>query len=313
MQKIVIHKQNNPLHKNVIRVFSTFYFLLSIFCFVTEAHAADSQMQFVLPSSSVGVGDEFAVPLTLRSGDQKVNTISGDIVFSDSTVRLARVSTANSIITSWIDQPILSGNSVTFSGIIAGGFEGVIDPTTNTRTDGVVITLYFEATHQGTASISFADFHAYLNDGMGTEATLSLLPLTFVVEKIGTGMKSDILDTVPPESFTPIVSAIPDLYDGAYALFFQTTDKGSGLSHYEVSEAFGPWKRVTSPHLLSDQSLRGPIRVKAVDEAGNYRIETMPGAGLFNKNILLIPFGLVGLLVLWIFLVYKKKMKKKYI
>lgn len=297
---------HNKAQKNLIILFVTVLF----FSVNSFTYANTSELIFTAPAIPIGVGDEFSMPLYLNSAGQRINTIAADILFSDSTVRLTHVSTANSIITSWIDQPILSGNSVTFSGIIAGGFDSVVDPVTNEHTNGVVATLYFTAIHPGTASFTYADSHAYLNDGLGTEATLASIPLSFAIEKTGSGIKNDITDTTPPEAFTPIVASTPDLYNGAYTLFFQTTDKGSGMDHYEVSEGYGQWKRATSPYEIVDQTLRSPLRVKAFDAAGNYRIETVSGSGTFTRSLALIPVALIVILLAWIFLVYKKKMKK---
>ena len=278
--------------------------------FAGTAHAESSSIFFKPSATAVGVGDEFTVALMLDSGGQIVNTIAGDMTFSDSILRLERVLTANSVVTSWIESPIISGNSVTFSGIMPGGYDSVVNPTDNSRNPGLVLTLVFSARQSGPAVLAFSDSHLYLNDGMGTEARVIALPYTFSVSQRGSGLTESLSDTISPEAFTPIVSSSPDLFDGAYALFFSTTDKGTGVSHYEVSEGNGAWIRTESPYLLKDQTLRIRIRVKATDLAGNYRIETIGSALGFDKTLLLIPLGLIVLLLLFLYIAYAHKMKK---
>lgn len=299
-------KMQNKFTKIFIIVFSTYAF----FGLTFSAQAGNASLFFKAPSTQIGIGDEFPVTLMLNSGGQTVNTIAGDMLFSDPTLELIRVTTGNSVVTSWIQSPIISGNSVTFSGIMPGGYESTIDPLTNTKENGTVLTLVFRALSAGSATISFSESHLYLNDGLGTETLLSALPYTFTIVKEPSGMRSDLNDTVPPEEFTPIVSASIDLFEGAYAIFFSTTDKGSGVDHYEVKEGNNDWVRADSPYRLTDQSLRSMIRVKAVDVAGNIRIAELPAALSFSKILILIPIGLIVILLVVIFVVYEKKMKK---
>lgn len=274
------------------------------------AYAGGATLFFKMPVQKIGVGDEFSVTLALDSAGTPVNTIAGDMLFSDPTLKLLRVETSNSIVTSWIQMPLVSGNSVTFSGIMPGGYESVVEPLSDTRQTGIVFNLVFKAIGAGSGTLSFADSHLYLNDGLGTETGLSVFPYTFSIASKGSNLTSNLNDTVPPEEFIPIISSSPDLYDGEYAVFFSTTDKGSGISHYEVSEKSRDWVRADSPYLLSDQTLRSNVKVKAVDLAGNYRIEEIRSSMGFPKSLLIVPFGLIAIFLVIIFVLYERKMKK---
>ncbi len=78
-----------------------------------------------------------------------------------------------------------------------------------------------------------------------------------------------------------------------------------------MSEGYNDWVRTQSPYLIIDQSLKSSLRVKAVDGAGNYRIEEVPGIGIFNKDLIFIPISLmIGVLV--ILLVFYKRAMRKY-
>jgi len=109
-----------------------------------------------------------------------------------------------------------------------------------------------------------------------------------------------MIDTRPPEEFKPEIAEI----EGKKYLVFSTTDKTSGVDHYEVLETRDKkqdiWKKVESPYLLEDQSLQSKILVKAVDKAGNERIsEIIPPAKPFTYWI--IPVIVICLVVIgWI-------------
>ena len=87
-----------------------------------------------------------------------------------------------------------------------------------------------------------------------------------------------MIDTQPPEEFTPKIAQQETVFEGKYFLSFSTIDKMSGVDHYEILEtrdkqqATEEWKVAVSPYLLEDQSLNNIIKVKALDKAGNERI-----------------------------------------
>ena len=70
---------------------------------------------------------------------------------------------------------------------------------------------------------------------------------------------------------------------------FSAQDKELGIDYYEVWEnnkkydindigniEEAEWAKTENPHLLKDQNLESYIYVKAVDKAGNERIEVIP-------------------------------------
>ncbi len=93
-----------------------------------------------------------------------------------------------------------------------------------------------------------------------------------------------MIDTTPPEEFKPEIAEI----EGKKYLVFSTTDKISGVDHYEIAtlNQVGiflnakpkiEWKVGKNPYLLGDQNL-SKIFVKAIDKAGNEQISeiTLP-------------------------------------
>jgi hypothetical protein len=95
-------------------------------------------------------------------------------------------------------------------------------------------------------------------------------------------------DNVLPAEFTIDIQKNPTTFSGNRFIVFNTTDKQTGIDHYEVIEepiskfaafdwgrADAPWTIQKSPYELKDQTLNSIIRVKAIDKAGNEYIATL--------------------------------------
>jgi hypothetical protein len=118
-----------------------------------------------------------------------------------------------------------------------------------------------------------------------------------------------MIDSTPPEDFKPEIGKDPTIFEGKYFLSFATTDKTSGIDHFEILEADrrgfkrgttrkAEWKRVESPYLLEDQSLQSIIKVKAVDKAGNEKIsEIIPPAKPF-------PYWIIFVIIVCLVIIY---------
>jgi hypothetical protein len=146
-----------------------------------------------------------------------------------------------------------------------------------------------------TARVSFGEeTRVLLNDGFGTEAERSLNGAEIYLSRdAGSRVENPWLDTInnddtPPEEFSITLEREPSAFSGRYFIVFNTTDKQSGISYYEVMEeplelrnmfmwggVDAPWKRAQSPYVLEDQSLNSTIRVRAIDKGGNEYVATL--------------------------------------
>jgi hypothetical protein len=213
------------------------------------------------------------------------------------------VSIGRSIFSVWVEDPKINKEerTITFAGGIPNGYCGRVqgDPgLTNVIADIVFRSPGLQigaVDNDGVAVISFTDAtNVYLNDGLGTKASLVTLPSTITMDKAaGSGIVDDWRedvrnDDLPPESFSITLERDTLAFGGKYFIVFTTTDKQTGLSHYEVMEesvedlgsfAWGrsdaPWVRAVSPYVLEDQSLNSTIRVRAFDKAGNEYVATL--------------------------------------
>ncbi len=245
-----------------------------------------SSIAFMPASQIVSKGSLLKVDLYLyiQNGDD-INAISGHINFPKEFLAVDSVNFGNSIISFWPESPHeISTNDLSFSGIIPGGYKS--------KEKGLLFSIVFKVLKEGNTSISMSDVLALKNDGMGTKINLSLGSGNI---KILGGIAGDSnnnnetfsaeslisTDTEAPETFIPLIGKDPNIFSGKYFIVFSTLDKISGVEHYDIQENVfnfinkNSWIKAESPYLLQDQDLHKYIFVRAVDKAGNTRIEIL--------------------------------------
>ena len=247
--------------------------------------------------------------MTLDTQGEEVNAIEGGISFPSAILELKEIKDGNSIINFWIEKPAQKGNGlVQFSGVIPGGFNGVLSPYYKGGKPGRIFGLVFSAKKENVGAIEVKSASVLLNDGKGTPANVQISNFSFVAIRIPIREDSWAFprDADPPELFTPEIANDPNIFDDRWFLVFAAQDKVSGIDHYEVQETRGKepdkskWNTAQSPLILKDQSRASYIFVKAIDRAGNERIVVvMPAVRpWYRKPIVDMILTLVVLVVL---------------
>ncbi len=309
----------------IIILFSIFYFLFSL-------QASAASLNLVSPVPEIGTGQEFRVDLMLDTESQDVNATQGKIVFPKNSLELKEIIDGNSVINLWVEKPklyILNSESyVSFSGVIPGGFSGVLSPYYKGEKPGKVFSLVFVAKTEGIGSIEIKDAKVLLNDGKGTPAELRIMNYELRIMGLPIPNSQFLIpdskkDADPPELFTPEISRDPNIFNGRWFLVFAAQDKGSGIDYYAIHESARTkeaarintkdWTVVESPYILKDQKLRSYIYIKAVDKAGNERFAVLPPkfAPWYKKPIVDIILGLIGLIVLLLIVRWLLKLRNK--
>jgi hypothetical protein len=276
---------------------------------------------FAMPASAASLYSEprqievapnqtFEVSLFLDTQDDDINAVEGTVEFPADLLELKEIRDGNSIINFWVERPTVSQTSVAFSGIIPGGYR---------FPKGLVLSLVFAAKGNGSGIIHVEKARTLRNDGQGTEAPLSVAFSSFTVSEapeFPAPAVAPILDTDIPESFRPELSRDPSIFDGKWFLSFATQDKGTGIERYEVQESYawgrGSWVKASSPHVLIGQNPALPIRVKAIDRAGNERIESaiaVPHVRTAFENDLMIGIIILVILMLLVKWIVRKQDK----
>jgi hypothetical protein len=275
-------------------IFTISIFLCVSFFAVLPFEAKGSIVKPNPREGTFGTNQEVPVQIILDTEQRKVNTVSASLRLPNN-VKVS-VSDGNSIISRWIDAPTIINNTIHFSGIIPGGYQG---------SDGLLVTLLVNSTNTGGTSVSFPNLPVILlNDGKGTPDQVKVMAGYLNFASNGEVITPEI-DTTPPEPFSVTIIRDRNLYNNQYVAIFQTQDKGSGIDHYEVSESEtgtpNDWKTVSSPYLLGNQTRDQYLHVKAVDRAGNERLSIV--TPLYERPFLeriMWPIGLViGILLIF--------------
>jgi hypothetical protein len=285
-----------------------------------------------------------------KEAGECINAIDAVVTYTDN-IQPVDISIGKSIFNVWVESPVINkeNRTITFAGGITNGYCGRVegDPRlTNVvaeivfRSPGFMIGGAGEDTSPE-ASIDFApETQVLLNDGQGTRAELQALGAKFTLADGAGALIADDWrqlvreDDIPPEEFSITFTKDEFAYSGNYFIVFSTTDKQSGISHYEVMEetviefsnfawgaADAPWIRVDSnTYELKDQTLNSIIRVKALDKAGNEYIATfIPEESLrtLSRNEMytyaIVTGGtavVIGLIVFLVFYLRKRKKNK---
>ena len=271
----------------------------------------------------------FAVDVRLDNQNQCINTVEADLAYPANLLQAVGASDGNSILTLWVKSPTVYSNFdlISLVGGLPGGYCGRVsgDPSLSNK----LATIYFRfptstagiasSTIQQSVNLTFvSSTRAVLNDGLGTYAALTTSGATYTPSPLkGQYVSVDVMqnaiaeDATPPEPFTIGVYRDPSLFSGEWFAVFSTVDKQTGIDHYEVAEVPAAdaklpqdqwnWIRAVSPYLIKDQNLDQLIAVRAIDMAGNARVEeytpqAAPKAN--NWQVALLPYlaviGIVG-------------------
>ncbi len=264
---------------------------LSIMAALAPLSAYAATVTVSSPQAHGSAGNEYRISIDLDAEGQSVNAVSGTLIFPESLLAFKGMNDANSAINLWISRPRSdTSGSVTFSGIIPGGYTGAL---------GHIATLIFQAVRPGTGEMHIAALRALKNDGKGTSLSTSSAPFDFDISTSAAGDTQSDIDRDPPLPFIVKATHSPQAFNGAYFITFAATDKGSGINHYEVKEGGQPFARAESPYRLNDQSLSKPVLVAAVDNSGNRRVESyIPAPSLWPALIVaLIALCVVSLAI----------------
>lgn len=252
--------------------------------------------------STLNRGDAITMAIRLDTDEEAgecVNAVDGVLTYS-TNIEPVDVSVGDSIFSIWVEQPVINRDerTITFAGGIPNGYCGRVigDP----RLTNILAKIVFRSpgfsigggeADENKAVIEFTnESTAYLNDGKGTKAPLTTFGASIELNpRAGGTMVNEWKDEVtadqfPPEEFSIDLIRGDGNYSNKYYITFRTTDKQTGIDHYEVMEeplsSFGSfqWGRADAPwlipevqhvYVLKDQSLNSTIRVKAIDKAGN--------------------------------------------
>ncbi len=309
----------NKIVKTLILLSITGSFLLTAFKVKAVTLSFDPREGELQP------GDTFLVKLLIDT-KECINALDITIGFSENLLSVSGVNTGSSIISFWIKEPVVNNDkgTVSFTGGVPGGYCGKVagDPGVSNVLAELVLSAPSLRIGEGKDSLAelvfLQDSEVLLHDGQGTPAELELEKGEFTIlserkEETRDEWKEKIRsDQVPPEPFKIYLRKEKEMFRGKYFLVFSTTDKQTGVSYFEVKEEKGNWEKATSPYPLKDQELEGIIKVRAVDKAGNKRVEEYMPQALEKEPILgPITIFILFLSLTIVFFIVFSTLKKK--
>lgn len=280
------------------------------------------------PGTTHGRTDTFLVPVRIDPQGSCINAVSVHLAYNPTMLSVVDVGVGSSIVSLWTVRPTIERGPtgevgrVVLEGGIPGGYCGRVSGDLGAADvlAELVVTgrsPYGEESAEAVRTSIVVDpaTAVYRNDGTGAAADLTVLgaDLTFIAASsspVNAWLETVKEDTIAPELFEITLVEGPSVGSNKHYIAFSTTDKQSGIDHYEVLETdpdrFGfltwvpresHWVRGESPYVLRDQELRSKVLVKAVDKNGNERVvEYTPPLSLLH--VLTYPALLLPILAL---------------
>lgn len=323
---------------------------LVVLVFLIFSAPAKAATLYIDPGvATLNRGDSLTTSIRImpdKEAGECINVVDAVVTYTDN-IQPVDISIGKSIFNVWVEPPVINkeNHTITFAGGITNGYCGRVEG--DPRLTNIIAEIVFRSPGFTIGGIGvdigpevLVDFapetQALLNDGQGTRAELQTLGGKFTLNDeagatIADEWRQEVKDdNFPPEKFSVTLTKDDIAFAGKYFIVFNTTDKQTGISHYEVMEesvlkfsdfTWGgvgvPWIQAESPYVLKDQSLNSVIRVKAIDKAGNEYIATyIPEESLqtLSRNemytyVLSAVAGsvILGIIVFLIILLRKKK------
>jgi len=263
--------------KQLKKLYLLIFFLVFVSCFfpsVTKAQKASFNLRPA--TGSFSAGSTFYIDVLINADGIALNAAQATISFPADKLKVTELSKKSSIFTMWPNEPVFSNSEGKISfigGLPNPGFIGE---------SGKVFTILFQAKSVGQATITFSGEIITANDPFGTnifsssqKGSYSITTPSEYQPPAEIPSEEPEADKEPPLPFEITVDNEGDVTNPAPLLYFQTQDKGSGMSHYGVKIGEKEFIRVekgkTTPFRLPVQTPGIlPILVKAIDRAGNF-------------------------------------------
>jgi hypothetical protein len=280
-----------------------YLFVVGAFFLIASPTQVSAALLYFDPGeANVYRGDTVTLGLRIDTDEGECINAVDAVINYDPSLKAVDISRGDSILNLWVQNPVIdeSAHTISFAGGIPGGYCGRIpgDP----RLTNVIVELVFQSpgfvigagTNPSGRVWVDEKSQIFLHDGLGSnaevklqDAKINLLP-SAGTENSDTWRAEVSADGEIPSDFAITLSKEDSAFSGKYFITFNATDKQSGIDHYEVMEepieeynsfiwgrADAPWLVTESPYVLKDQSLNSTIRVRALDKAGNERMETL--------------------------------------
>ena len=283
-----------------------------IFIFPSTIKAAT--ILFNEPIYEVGVGEEIVIPIKLDTEGLSINTITGKIILEGDLALIDSINEKESFILLWIERPTYSENKIEFSGIIPGGFSGVLGVGVGVYDPGTILNVVVKGKIVGEVILSV--LVDTLIEHSKNQRNIPVLAKTLKINIVEKNVYEKIApsDNEPPEVFNPVIVKSDFISSTGYGLVFQTRDADSGVDHYEIKIGNSEFFKADSPYALDKSNIHSIMYVRAIDRNGNERIVKVVSSdrsGQFT-NIYYITIFVAMLFTFFIYKEWRRKLNQEY-
>lgn len=226
------------------------------------------------------------VGIFLDPQGEAINALSGVVHYDPTVFAVRAIRTTDSIVSLWIDQPKDNPvGTIKYSGVVAGGFDGVRSPLTSTIAPGVIFKLIVTPLVSGSGVIRIDDIDIRLSDGAATKANVTTTPLTLSVDdRYAKAIVAPEPAVTPSEAHLIATLVHDDTTQNKWAVAFTVDTNRVSLDRYEIAESYhkdpltvGPsvWKPAESPYVLRDQYRSHYIHIRAIAQNGEVYVTTI--------------------------------------
>lgn len=266
------------------------------------------------PSDRFAVWDKKIIEVRLDTEGRTLNALEGlvGIYSPEGPVFVRELSVGGSAFSLWPNKPSLSRDGNNSSISFVGGQPGGVNSH-----DALLFTIAVTAEQAGSLYVVPVSLVGYLHDGQGTPLTVAASDITLTIKPAAEKPVDEwenlvLADHEPPLPFTITLGRDASVEDGRWFISFNTTDTGSGIDHYEVTEGNRAAVRSGTTYVLQNQLHKEKITVTAFDKAGNVRTATFmpdsPTLIFFDKIMIgLALVALVMLVLLCVVSLWRKK------
>lgn len=185
--------------------------VILFFCLVNFSEAAS--ISFFTPSKAYNVGSDIVLSILVSNGSMPASGVSGLISFPANLVSISSISTDDSIVSHWIQEPSFSNSTghINFETVLLSGFTGNL---------GKLITITFKAKAVGTASIKFIAGSLVTADDNVSDVLLNSEGTSITITKMGVNkpVPSDIKEEIKEAKVTNEDFVIKPDSSGWYSL-----------------------------------------------------------------------------------------------
>jgi hypothetical protein len=143
-----------------------FYLLVIFFSFsflVLPLLVKGATLYLLPQSQTVYQGDTFIVEVRLDTEEKEINTVGIDLTFPTDLLEVIDLSKGGSVLTLWVEEPMVKDNIISFVGGTPGGFKG----------EGLIGKITFLGKEIGKAIVDFKDTpKVFYGEGILTEPAL---------------------------------------------------------------------------------------------------------------------------------------------